>query len=100
MILLVRVPHQDGIELLVGADVAGVLAAGGAVAHGGGFALPVLGGGAVVRSCALPKKLVYECLMSLQRWASSFACCPAWSTGFLRSNGAGVVPQGVIGRAG
>ena len=58
MVLLVRVPHQHGIQLLVGADVAGVLAAGGAVAHGGGSALPVLGGGAVVRVYALPKSLV------------------------------------------
>ena len=54
-VLLVRVSHKQGVQLLVYADVAGVLAAGGAVAHGGGFALPVLSAGAVVRSCALPK---------------------------------------------
>ena len=54
VVLLVGVPHYHRIELLIYTNVAGVLAAGGAVAHGEGSALPVLGGGAVVRSCALP----------------------------------------------
>jgi hypothetical protein len=40
------------------------------------------------------------CLVFQQRWASSFACCPVWSTGFLWSNGAGVVQRGSIGRVG
>jgi len=60
VVLLVGVPHKHGIELLVGADIAGVLAAGGAVAHGEGSALVVLAAGAVVRACALPKSWFFR----------------------------------------